>query len=345
MIQQLLLDSDIKRFKDELERAKNIVLTCHIRPDGDAMGSTLALYHLLRSKGKEALVITPDQPPRHLSFLPDMDRVAIYTKHSAHVIHQIRRADMIICCDFNKPDRQGQLGELIQNAQCFKVLIDHHQDPDGFANIMFSFPHMSSTCELVFRVIAALGYFLDIDSNCATALATGIITDTRNLSVNCDDPELYIIMYELLKKGVDKKRIIREALEEKSLDSFKLKAYAMNEKLILLKEHKSAILTLSRQELDRFHYEKGDSEGFVNEPLQIKGITASYFLREDADCIKISARSIDNFPVNKVCEDYFGGGGHIQAAGGEYTSGSLDDCLSLLLKVLPNYDKYLKKDR
>jgi phosphoesterase RecJ-like protein len=188
-----------------------------------------------------------------------------------------------------------------------------------------------------------MGLFEQMNQASATCLATGIITDTRNLSVNCDDPELYIIMYELLSKGVDKKRIIREALELSSMDSFKLKSFALSDRLMLIPEHKTAVIALSKEDLQRFNYEKGDTEGLVNQPLAIQGIVASYFLREDADCIKVSARSVNDFPVSMVCEDLFNGGGHVQAAGGEYVDGSLEDCKQLLLNSLKNYDRYFKK--
>lgn len=342
MLTNLFNSKDIKALYKYINDSENIVITCHVRPDGDAVGSTLGLYHLLQRLGKNPKVVTPDLAPKSLAFVPGYKEVIPYTKYQEFTERVVASADLILCCDFNKPQRQDSLAPLIQSAKCPKVLIDHHQDPDNFTDLAFSFPDMSSASELVFRLIAAMGLIEEMDKNSATCICTGIITDTRNLSVNCNNPELYLIMLELLKKGVDKQYIVKESLEAKSFDSIRLHAYAISEKLRVYENHQAAIITLDKDELLRFNYEKGDSEGLVNEPLQIRGITYSIFLREDPDCIKVSARSVNNFPVSKICEDYFNGGGHIQAAGGEF-KGTLKECEDLLIKVLPQYDVYLKK--
>lgn len=342
MISKLLKDNDVKRVKELLSDSSKIIITCHVRPDGDAIGSALGLYHVIRSLGKDVHIVTPDIPPKTLSFLPGFKSILPFSKYPEYTRKLISEADLIICTDFNKISRLDLLGEIIENTSCPKILIDHHQYPEYFADVTFSFPEMSSASELTFRLIAALELCCEMDKESATALATGIITDTRNLSVNCDDPEIYIIMYELIKKGADKKHIIREALEVKSENSFKLYAYAIYNKLALLPKHSAAIITLTKEELEKFHYERGDTEGLVNVPLSIKGITSSFFLREDPGNIRISARSVNNFPVSAICEECFNGGGHIQAAGGEF-NGSLEECQQKIIEALPLYDKYLKK--
>lgn len=319
-----------------LKQAERVVLTCHVRPDGDAMGATLGLCRVLRAMGKKARVVTPDLPPRQLSFLPGINDVVAASKYTDFASELLRSADMVFCCDYNKLSRTDALAPLIGASSAKKVLVDHHQSPDPFCDISFSIPEMSSTSELVFRLICALGLFEGLDREGATCLATGIITDTRNLSVNCSDPELYIIMYELLSLGVDKTSIIREALETRTLDSFRLGAFALRERLTLLPKLHAAVITLSADDLRQFNYEKGDTEGLVNEPLKIKGINASYFLREDPDCIKVSARSAGGLAVDRVCENLFGGGGHIQASGGEF-HGTLAQAERLLLDALPHY--------
>lgn len=340
MINKILDDADVKRFMSLIDKSEKIVLTCHVRPDGDALGSTLGFYHLFSKLGKSVSVVTPDLPPKTLSFMPGYKEIVAYSKYKEFGERLISEADLIICCDFNKLSRQDELGKVIESISCPKVLVDHHQDPDKFTDITFSFPEMSSASELVFRIIASMELYSEMDLNCATCICTGIITDTRNLSVNCNSPYLYIIMLELLKKGVDKQMIVKEALETRSYDSLRLHSYALLEKLKIYESHHAAVVTLNRDELVRFNYEKGDSEGLVNEALSIRGVRYAVFLREDPDCIKISARSINNFPVNKLCEDYFGGGGHIQAAGGEF-NGTLEECEKILIKALPEYDKYL----
>lgn len=336
----MLNDADIKRFRDILKDSKKIVLTCHVRPDGDALGSTLGFAHLLNTIKKEATVIVPDQPPKTLSFIPGYKNLAIYTKHDPYCQRLVSDADLIICCDFNKPSRQDQLEPIIQSATCTKVLIDHHQDPDYFANLTFSYKDMSSTCELVFRIIAAMGLYPELDKEAADCLLTGMITDTRNFSVNVNSPDIYEILMRLIEKGANKDKIVKLALNTRSLSSIKLQAYAMSEKMEIFDRHKAAIISLDKETLKKFHYEKGDTEGLVNQPLEIRGMVSSFFLREDPHFIRISARSQFDFPVSKVCEDLFGGGGHLQAAGGEYY-GSLEECKKLLEDSLGNYDEFL----
>ncbi len=330
----------LKRFKKLLQRAERIVLTCHVRPDGDAIGSTLGFAWLLNSLGKRAVVVTPDLPPRSLNFLPGSREIIAFSKYPDFAERIVKEADLILCCDFNKLSRLDAFEPIIAESTAPKVLIDHHQDPGDFSEIKFVFEDMSSTCELVFRLICALGYYQDLSIEGATCLTTGLITDTRNFSVNCSDPEIYTVLIRLLEKGVDKPFIVRQALELRSLDSFKLQTYALANNLEIFDKYRTAIITIDREELSKFHYQKGDTEGLVNMPLTIDGISASYFLREDEDCIKISARSVGEFPVSKVCEDLFSGGGHLQAAGGEF-HGSIEECRQILIDSLKNYEAYL----
>lgn len=323
-----------------IEESSRTVLTCHVRPDGDAIGSTLGLHHLLSSLGKESTVIVPDKAPQSLSFLPGFKDIAVYTSHKDYCEKVISEADLIICCDFNTPSRQDALAPAIQNAHSRKVLIDHHMEPDTFVDLMISYPEMSSTCELIFRLIAAMGLYGEVNLDCATCLLTGMITDTRNFTVNCKNPDIYEILMRLLEKGVDKERIVKEALNTRSYNSLRLEAFALSEKLEVFPEHKAALVTLSLQDLERFHYERGDTEGLVNRPLEIRGLVYSIFMREDEDCIKISARSVNGFPVSEICKKLYGGGGHLQAAGGEYF-GSLKECRKKLVEALAEFDVYL----
>ena len=318
MLTRVINDKCANEFFQLLDKSENIVLTCHVRPDGDALGSTLGFYHLLLRWGKNPKVVIPDKAPRSLSFMPGYKELVAYSQYKEFAESLIENAELIICCDFNKLSRLDQLSEIIEKSAAKKVLVDHHLDPDNFTDLIFSFHDMSSASELTFRLIAAMGLMDMMDKDSATCICTGIITDTRNLSVNCEYPDLYIIMYELLKKGVDKRKIVKDALETKSYNSIKLSAYAISQKLNIHEQHRAAVIVLNKDELLQHNYEKGDTEGLVNEPLEIKGITYSFFLREDPDCIKVSARSVNNFPVNQICEECFNGGGHVQAAGGEF---------------------------
>lgn len=331
------------KFLSLIKKSERIVLTGHVHPDGDAVGSTLGLMHLLRSLGKHATVVMPDMPPRTLRFLPDFNEIAIYSQHDPYCTRLVDEADLIICCDFNKPSRQGYLEGLISSAKCNKVLIDHHMKPEMDVTIEFSYPGMSSTCEVAFRIIAACGLYCNLDANSSTCLLTGLITDTQNFTVNCNHLDIYEIQMKLIEKGADKKKIVDECIKACSYDGLRLKSYALYEKLEIFPQHRCALITLSREELDKFHYERGDTEGLVNEALNIRGIVYSIFMREDSDCIKVSARSKYTFPVSSICEDLYGGGGHLMAAGGEF-DGSLSKCREILIEGMKNYDSLLPKN-
>lgn len=339
---RLLNSQEVRRAESMFKEASDIVLTCHVRPDGDAIGSTLGLMHLLRALGKNASVVVPDRPPKSLSFLPGFKDISVYTLHEPYCRRLVQDADLIVCCDFNTTSRQDALAPLVQEAHCRKMLIDHHQDPDKFTDLVISYPDMSSTCELVFRIIAEIGLYGELDVDAATCLLTGLITDTRNFTVNCNHSDIYEVLMRLLDKGCDKQKIIREAILARSYWSVKLESYALAEKMEIIPQSRCAVITLSRDELSRFHYERGDTEGLSNRPTEITGVVSSFFLREDPDCIKVSARSVDNFPVSKVCSDLFGGGGHIMAAGGEF-HGSLEDCRRILVENISLYDKFLPR--
>ncbi|MDE6855101.1 MAG: DHH family phosphoesterase [Muribaculaceae bacterium] len=331
----------VDKFARLLEGVGQIVLTCHVRPDGDAIGSTLGWMHLLESLGKSVAVVIPDNAPRSLSFLPGFDRMAVFTRHEEYCGKLFRDADLVIGCDFNQPSRLDRMQRLLDECVCPKVLIDHHVEPGSFADLVFSFPEMSSTCELSFRIMAELGLYSEMSLESATCLLTGMITDTKNFTVNCQSPDIYEILQRLLEKGCDKNRIVRLALMEKSYGALLLEAYALSEKLEVFPEFHGSVICLDKTECERFHYEKGDTEGIVNRPTEIRGVTFSFFLREDSDCVKVSARSVMDFPVNLMCKELFGGGGHVMAAGAEF-HGSLEECRRILVDSFPKYSHYLK---
>ena len=331
----------VDKFARLLEGVGQIVLTCHVRPDGDAIGSTLGWMHLLESLGKSVAVVIPDNAPRSLSFLPGFDRMAVFTRHEEYCGKLFRVADLVIGCDFNQPSRLDRMQRLLDECVCPKVLIDHHVEPGSFADLVFSFPEMSSTCELSFRIMAELGLYSEMSLESATCLLTGMITDTKNFTVNCQSPDIYEILQRLLEKGCDKNRIVRLALMEKSYGALLLEAYALSEKLEVFPEFHGSVICLDKTECERFHYEKGDTEGIVNRPTEIRGVTFSFFLREDSDCVKVSARSVMDFPVNLMCKELFGGGGHVMAAGAEF-HGSLEECRRILVDSFPKYSHFLK---
>lgn len=339
-MKSVLNTESVLRFKKLVDSNDKIILTCHMRPDGDAVGSTLGMCHLLRSMGKEANVVVPDRIPKSLAFLPGSKDIAVYTQYDPYCSRLVGEAGLILMCDFNTASRQGDLAPLIQSATCPKVLIDHHREPDLECAVSFSYPEMSSTCELMFRIIAACGWYRELNLDAATCLLTGLITDTQNFSVNCDDPEVYDILMRLLDKGCDKKMIVQESLKSTSLNALRLNSFALLERLEIIERSRCALITLSKEDLQKFDYQKGDTEGLVNQPLSIRGVVSSVFMREDADCIKVSTRSKYDFPVCDICSDLFNGGGHLMAAGGEFY-GSLEECRQTLLDNIKNYDRFL----
>ncbi|MCM1074667.1 MAG: bifunctional oligoribonuclease/PAP phosphatase NrnA [Ruminococcus sp.] len=339
MIEEMISNSQVRHLRLLLDKAKNVVLTCHVRPDGDAIGSTLSLMHLLRARKIQAHVVTPDTPPHILAFMPGFSEIVPFSRYEEYAGKLMGEADLIIGCDFNTPSRLSDLEPVFNNAKAAKVIIDHHEAPGDFADLLISYPDMSSTCELIFRVLCAMEKFGELSANkdAATCLTTGIITDTRNLSVNTKHLDLYDIMKELLSIGVNKRLILKETLETKSEGALKLTSFALCERLKVYPKHKAALVWLSQEDLERFDYKKGDTEGLVNQALELRGIIYAVFMRQEKDKVRLSMRSLGSFPVSKICSEHFGGGGHIQAAGGDFV-GSIQDCISKFETIMSAYD-------
>lgn len=306
-------------------------------PDGDALGSSLALYHILQAMGKSVRVVTPDAPPRNLTFLPGADNIIVASQIPDVAERTLAAADIIICLDFNDLHRIDRVAPMIEASQARRIVVDHHLDFAMDADIVLSDPSSSSTCALLYHLIIAAGLEQAMGFDAATAIYTGMMTDTGNFSYNSNSPDLYILIARLLAMGIDKDAIYRRAWNESSEARLRICGYAISEKMEILPGRRVALITLSADELKAHGYSRGDTESLVNQPLQIPGIECSIFLREDREgFVKISMRSVGEFPVNRVCADHFGGGGHLNAAGGEY-DGSLLDCTTLIKSVIPQY--------
>lgn len=332
MLSKIIKEKPIVELHKFLHESNNIVITCHVSPDGDAIGASLGLYHLLNTLGKNVHIVTPDMPPRSLGFLPDVKEIVIYSKYTDFGNQLLRKAQLIFCLDFNAAKRVDKMADALLTAKGHKVMIDHHLDPEDFCDVTISFPEMSSTCELLFRVICRLGLFNEINKACAECIYTGMMTDTGNFSYNSNHADIYIIISELLKKGIDKDRIYTLAMNTSSEDRLRLLGYAMDQKMKVYPEAEGALITLSLEELKRYNYKKGDTESLVNMPLGIPTVRWSIFMREEEGYIKISARSKGDFAVNTICEQYFGGGGHKNASGGEFY-GTLDEAVATFEKI------------
>lgn len=333
--------NDLASFGQLVAQAHNIVLTCHMSPDGDALGSTLGMAHVLKSMGKDVRVVTPDEAPRTLRVIPGArDMVVAWSSLGQVVERLIARADLVLCMDYNALSRLSRLEQPVRATTVPRVLIDHHKDPEQMAQVTFSFPDMSSTCELTCHLLKALGWWDAVDRTAATCLMAGIITDTGGFHYNSNDPELYMVVADLMRLGVDKDWLMRCLLDTHSAASMRLESFAIAEKMELFADAHAALIALDRDELNRFEYKKGDTEGLVNKPLAIPGVIYSCYMRQEKDYVKVSMRSLGDFPVDRLCRQYFGGGGHLNAAGGEY-HGTLQQAISTFIDALPDNNKLI----
>ncbi len=327
------------RQKEELRRlilgAQNIVIVCHMTPDGDAMGSSLCLYHTLRTLGRKACVVTPDNPPESLLFLPGSERIVVASFHTDRATKLIESADLIFCLDFNDLRRIDRMAPLIENSTARRIVIDHHLNPMIEADVIISHPEISSTCALLFQVIETLGWTGRVNCDAATCCCAGMMTDTGNFSYNSNDPVLYRILARLIEKGVDKDDLYTRLFNINSANRIRIMGFAQSARLQLFQPPGVALIALSRADLDEFGYHRGDTEGLVNIPLSIPGIHCSIFLREDEPgYVKVSMRSKGDFSVKELCEKYFDGGGHKNASGGEMRA-PLPDVIDRIIALLP----------
>ena len=355
--------AEICAAQEIINQSNKIVILTHMSPDGDAMGSSLAMRHFLEAQGKLVSVIVPNTFPDFLAWLPKASEDIIYESHSKEADIILDQADLVICTDFNDPKRIGSLGDKLLTLTCKKMLIDHHLHPSDFPDLTLSYPASPSTCELVYRLISCLSpitnspqgvpYPIPNIQDIATCIYTGMMTDTGNFSFNSNYPEMYQIVGDLVALGVNKDEIYNRVFNAYSADRMRLMGYCLYQKMRIFPEHHTALIYLSRKELYRFNFQSGDAEGIVNLPLQIKDIHYSCFMREDKvnptevalaggskTKIKISLRSQGDRPVNVFAKDIFGGGGHANASGGEYY-GPLIEAVQLFID---NYPQYFAKE-
>lgn len=340
MISKVIAASKTAALEELLNQYDKIVIVTHLSPDGDAIGSSLALYHYLTDSGNDVTMIVPNSFPDFLRWLNGSKEVLNYEKYPEFAQKLISDAQLIFCLDFNVPKRIGALASFVEASDAKKVLIDHHPEPSAFCDVMISHPEMSSTSELIFRLICQMGDFEMISKVCAEAIYTGMMTDTGAFTYNSNDAQIYYIIGELLKKGIDKDLIYSNVYHSFSVDRYRMMGYVLSEKMKVYPDFQAALITLTSEEQYRYKARKGDTEGFANLPLNIKGIIFAAFMREDGNMIKMSFRSQGKFPANKFSSECFNGGGHLNAAGGEFY-GTLDEAVKIFEEKLPVYNKYL----
>ncbi len=316
----LLDESQATQLRDLILQANNILLCCHESPDGDAIGSMLGMDEFLRGMGKQSMMVAPNAFPDFLRWMPGTERVVRYDKHKEDVEAAMQKADLVFCMDFNSTKRVLELQPFLDASKALKVLIDHHIAPDINVNLSISYPKMSSTCEIVFRILWQLGAYERMTRKGAVPLYVGMMTDTGGFTYNSNRPEIFYIISMLLEKGrFDKDKIYRNVYNNYSEWCIRMRGYVMSQKLCVIEGSHACYYTLTKDEMRKFHFIKGDAEGLVNEPLRIKGMRLSISLREDTErdkVIWVSLRSVDHYYCNVLAEMFFNGGGHENAAGG-----------------------------
>lgn len=343
MITKIIDEALIQAAKRRILDAENVVITTHISPDGDAIGSSLAICHFLRQLDKGAIVIVPNEMPGFLKWLPLADEILVFNEQTKICKELISNADLILALDFNTLSRIDTMGIDVADSKAQKVMIDHHTNPGNFADVVISYPQMSSASEMVFRLICRMGYAPEIDIKIATCIYTGMMTDTGAFTYNSNSAEIYSIISELLKKGIDKDYIYRRINSNFSVSRLKLEGYTLSEKMNVDEKMGVSVMSLSQAEMQRFNYQKGDSEGFVNIPLSIKGVVLSAFFKEEDGKIKISLRSRGDVKANEIVAELFDGGGHVNAAGGSSTL-SLEDTIKKFTDALPKYKAMIEQE-
>ncbi|WP_106813285.1 DHH family phosphoesterase [Prevotella merdae] len=343
---ELLSEAEIATLKENIDNSNRIVICCHKSPDGDALGSSLAWAEYLRTQGKEPDIIVPDAYPDFLQWLPGTERIIRYDKHAADKADEIlQKADLIFCLDFNGTNRVDEMKYALEQSPAHKIMIDHHLDPSMDTVLTVSHPQMSSTSELVFRIIWQLGGFEEMSRKCAVCIYCGMMTDTGGFTYNSNQPEIFFIVSQLLTKGIDKDKIYRNVFNNFSPWAIRLRGYLMSQKLNIFNDLHAAYFTISRRDMRDFHFIKGDAEGLVNEPLKIKGMRLSISLREDDrrdNTIWVSLRSVDDFPCNLVASEFFNGGGHLNASGGRLHC-TLDEAERVVRRAFAHYEDLLTK--
>lgn len=337
-----ITSNNIQSIRDLIQTKSHIVITSHHNPDGDAVGSMLGLYHVLKTIGVEAATIIPNEIPEFLSWLPACNQIVRYSKNRKKADDLLDKAEVIFALDYNCPQRLEAMQDAAIKSNAVKILIDHHPNPDNAFNWLLSEVSASSTAELVYEFALMLTSDNEVNKDAAICLYTGIMTDTGSFSYACSRPRTFEIAAKLIAKGISVEEIQQQVYNNFSESRMRLLGYALDSKMKVFPEYRAAYISLTRNELNRFKYSIGDTEGLVNYPLSIKGITFSALFIENKDFVKISLRSSGNFAANKVSEEYFNGGGHLNAAGGK-SFASLHETEEKFVEILMKNQTELKK--
>ncbi len=334
---------DCQRLQEVLKTPRSIGIVTHRNPDGDAYGSSLALYFYLSKLGHKVHVVSPNDCPGFLKWMPGQDDITIFEHDLKSASLILENSEVVFALDFNALHRLGDMmGDFMETLNPFYVMIDHHQEPDDFANISYVDPTICSTSQMVYQFMDSMGDLALMDEKIATCLYTGILTDTGSFRFPATDSNTHRIVANLLDHGADNAEIYRKIHDVNTYDRLQLLSRALHN-LVVLKKYHTSYITLSQNELNRHNFQRGDTEGFVNYALSLKNVIFAAIFIEDRKqkIIKISFRSSGSFSVNEFARDHFSGGGHINAAGGRSET-SLQETVERFKNLLPDYIEELK---
>jgi len=318
----------------------NIVITTHHKPDGDAMGSTLGLYHFLKKYHHTVTVMPPNDGGKYLHFLPGHDEVVFFEDDPVKGKTILEQADIIFSLDYSQLSRVNEMGRVIAECNAVKIMIDHHIDPQPFSDYQLWDEHAAATCELVYHFIETLEDTDKIDATIAMCLYTGIVTDTGSFRFPATTPNLHRIVAKLMETGM-KHHIVQEMLyNNSSFNRLQFLGYCLCNKLKVLPEYRTAYIVVTREELEQFNIQTGETEGLVNYALSIEGVIFAALIIDRTLKVKLSFRSIGDFPANEFAAKFFNGGGHFNAAGGE-SEDTLEATVERFLNALPHYKSIL----
>jgi len=332
---------DLASLTSLLAHPQKIVITTHHKPDGDALGSSLGLYHYLIQQGHHVNVITPTDYPQFFNWMPGNGEVIIYTGQPGVSAQLIEQAAIIFCLDFNALSRINESGELVRESKALKVMIDHHLDPEDFDDYRYWDINACATAQLVHQFIVHElkgGHYINQDV--ATCLYTGIMTDSGSFRFPSTTSAVHRIVADLIDAGAVNWRIHDLVYNNSSEERLRFLGHCLSQKLEVISEYNTALITVTRAELEQYHVITGDTEGIVNYALSVTGVRLAAFIVERKDQIKLSLRSKGDFPANEICKKYFNGGGHRNAAGGQSTQ-TLEQVTNQFKTILPEYKTLL----
>jgi bifunctional oligoribonuclease and PAP phosphatase NrnA len=322
---------------DCISVAKSVVISAHKSPDGDSIGSSLAMLHLLNIKGIDAKIVHPDVAPDFLLDLPGVEKIVSFEKDADSATKLIENADLIICLDLNAISRFGvEMERVLNGVRAKKIMIDHHLNPTSEFDLQISEPSVASTCELIYQWICDLNFQNEMNIDLASCLYVGCMTDTGSFRFPSVRPETHEMIAFLIRKGMTPFKWHEALFDNNSLDRIRLRGYALSEKLKQMGEGKIGYASLSEEELIRFNYQKGDTEGLVNQILSIRGLQMAVMFIQKDGVVKISFRSKGNLFVNQLANDHFQGGGHAYASGGK-SDLSLEETVTKFENVVLSY--------